>query len=394
MSGYEQESQATNVGQNGAIRASRWTSDDVAAIAAMPVPQAALISADQAAPMVAGLALWDLWPVQTDEGALAQVAGGTLWVILSAKRHDDPNARHDMARMRLFHQCGETWRDCGLLLPDGFAPGSREWSGSTRLDPATGCVTLWFTAAGRREGGPPFEQRLFQASGQIDLTGDLPRISGWTGLCECVGNQRAFYADTAIVQGAPGRIKGFRDPFWFRDPQTGTGYLLFTASLPGQVSDHDGVIGIAQADGSIFAALPPLVDATGVSNELELPHVLYRDGQYYLFWNTQASVFVPGGPAGPTGLYGMVAPSLFGPYEPLNRSGLVLANPVAEPRQAYGWRVLPSLEVISFVDYWGLKGRDTDASPALRATQFGGTVAPMSRIEIIGKTTRIVATGP
>jgi levansucrase len=90
----------------------------------------------------------------------------------------------------------------------------------------------------------------------------------------------------------------------------------------------------------------------------------------------------------------MVGPSLFGPYQPLNGTGLVLANPAAEPRQCYAWQVIPSdrdcLEVISFVDYWGLQGRDPSSDPVLKAQQFGGTIAPLVRIELSGATTRIL----
>jgi levansucrase len=379
--------------------ASIWSAVHIARISEAALPEAALIGSKEAAPIVPGLTLWDLWPIQTDDGALAQVAGGTLWVILSAARSDDPNARHDVARMRLFHKVGDDWHDCGDLLPDGFSPGSREWSGSTRLDPETGKVALWFTASGRREGGPRFEQRLFLSTGRLDISGEHPRVTDWADLMEAVPNDGTIYAETAKSLNTPGLIKGFRDPYWFRDPQTGNGYLLFTGSKPASssISSHDGVVGIAQAsdaDGvASFLPLPAIIDATGLCNELELPHVLYRDGAYYLFWCSQNSVFAPSGPVGPTALYGMVAPSLFGPYEPLNGTGLVLANPAAEPRQAYGWRVLPSLEVIGFVDYWGLDGRDIENDPALMAAHFGGTVAPMTRIEITGKTTRIVAKG-
>jgi levansucrase len=86
----------------------------------------------------------------------------------------------------------------------------------------------------------------------------------------------------------------------------------------------------------------------------------------------------------------MVAPSLTGPYEPLNETGLVICNPVAEPRQAYCWQVLDTLEVISFVDHWGLQGRDILAEPALQREQFGGTIAPMLRIELDGNRSRLL----
>lgn len=376
---------------------SSWTAEHVAQIAHRALPEAELIRANEVQALDPALTLWDLWPLQNDDGTLAQIAGGTLWVILSAPRCAEPDARHDLARMRLFHRIADEWRDCGPLLPDAFSPGNREWSGAARFDADGERMTLWFTAAGRRGGGPHFEQRMFCTSGRLDLAGTAPKVSGWSPLTEALRNDGSVYADTAVAQSIPGRIKGFRDPYWFRDPKTEVGYLLFTASQPTNLStsDHDGVIGIARAsdaDGvAAFDALPPLIDASGVSNELELPHMVFRDGCYYLFWCTQGGVFAPEVPAGPTGLYGMVATSLFGPYEPLNGTGLVLANPAAEPRQAFGWRVLPSLDVISFVDFWGTEGRDITGDPNLRAIQFGGTIAPMCKIEISGNETRIVA---
>ncbi len=377
------------------VETSSWSAAHIAKIPLASKPEAPAIGAMEATPLFPDQFLWDLWPIQYDDGSIAEVAEGTLWVILSAARSDNPDARHDVARMRLFHKVGDVWRDCGPLMPDGFTPGSREWSGSTRLDPETGKITLWFTAAGRREGGPRFEQRLFLANGQLDMSKDVPCISDWTNLCEAVHNDGTVYVDTAAAENIAGRIKGFRDPFWFRDPITRQGYILFTASqvTDAPTGDYDGVIGIARAqdpDGLVaFTALPALIDASGISNELELPHVVYHDARYYLFWCTQRGVFAPDVPAGPTGLYGMVAPSLFGPYEPLNGTGLVLANPASEPRQAYGWRVLPTLEVISFVDYWGVQGRDIDNDDSLRAAQFGGTIAPTIRIKIEGNMTWI-----
>jgi levansucrase len=370
-----------------------WTAQHIALLQTTALPQTPLIGAAEAAPAVPGLTLWDVWPVQLDNGDVAAVQGGSLWVVLSAPRRDDPNVRHDEARMRLLFRTGNSWHDCGDLLPDGFAPGSREWSGSTRLDPSTGTITLWFTAAGRRGAAPSdFEQRLFHAAGTLDVSGAHPRIINWSGLTQSVVNDGRHYVDLAINQGIAGRIKGFRDPYWFRDPATGQGYILFTGSKPAHLSrsNYDGVIGIAaeQADGS-YMLLPHLIDADGLANELERPHIFVRDGLYYLFWSTQLQVFAPNGPVGPTGLYGMVAPSLFGPYRPLNETGLVLANPLSQPRQAYAWQVLPSLDVVSFIDFWGLQGADVEANPALKAKHFGGTIAPMIKIEIHQQTTQL-----
>jgi levansucrase len=374
--------------------ASRWAAEHVAAIAGQILPEAPPIVAEDVVPVVPGQDLWDIWPVQNPDGSVAAIAGGQLWMILSAPKAADPGARHDVARTRLlFRRPNGGWADCGLLFPDDLNPGSREWSGAARLD-AEGRVTAWFTAAGRRgDCGRSFEQRLFVTSGQLDLSGDLPRIGGWSAPRPLVANDGTYYVDLRLDQGVPGNIRGFRDPYWLRDPADGRAYILFTGSLARSPHSHNGVIGLARAvdeQETGFHLLPPIISSDGLCNELERPHLIFRDGLYYLFWSSQKSVFAPDGPKGPTGLYGMVAPSLTGPYEPLNGTGLVICNPVEEPRQAYCWQVLDSLEVISFIDHWGLQGRDLSADPNLMRQQFGGTIAPMLRIEIDGNRTRML----
>ena len=134
--------------------------------------------------------------------------------------------------------------------------------------------------------------------------------------------------------------------------------------------------------------LDPLVTADGVNNELERPHVVCQDGYYYLFFSTQRRTFHPD-VTGPTGLYGFVGEGIFGPFHPLNGSGLVVANPSAEPFQAYSWLVLNDLRVVSFVDSYGLGGVHPDEYGAtgdvgsLRR-HFGGTMAPVCRLYLEG----------
>jgi levansucrase len=377
--------------------ATLWLGAHVDGIDPAKLPCPPVFGADDIVHLDPALTLWDIWPVQYDNGDVAQIDAGTLWVMLSAPRRPDPDIRHDQARMRLLLKTSQTWVDCGNLLPDGFSPGSREWSGSTRLDPATGEITLWFTAAGRRdESKVDFEQRLFHARGTLDVSGSTPKVSNWSHLTQSVVNAGDYYADLATTQGQLGQIKGFRDPYWFRDPKDGAGYILFTASRPPETSksNYDGVIGIAKAqddNGHMrFVLLPPIIDAYGLASELERPHMFVRDGLYYLFWSTQAHIFDSAGPSGPTGLYGMVGPSMFGPFEPLNVTSLVLANPPQESRQAYAWQVVPNLEIVSFVDLWGLKGGDPKTDEALKQAQFGGSIAPSTFIDLSGATSTIV----
>jgi levansucrase len=376
--------------------ASRWLASDVAAIESSIMPCAPIIRADAAAPILNGVYLWDVWPVQLDDGSVPMVAGGELWVVMSAPNNGDPDSRHNTARWRLFFVKDKVWQDCGLFFPDGLTPGSREWSGSVRLNPETQRVTAWLTAAGRRgDVEKSVEQRLFVSEGTLDVSGPHPVVTNWSTPVEAVEPDHQDYIDTGIDAGPAGRINGFRDPFWFRDPADGQGYILFTGSKPNAGHSHTGLIGIAIAndvDGAgAFTLLPPLIDATGTSNELERAHMFVKDGLYYLFWSTQRTVFAAEAGGAPSGLYGMVAETLFGPYQPLNGTGLVLANPPQEPKQAYCWQILPNGDVYSFVDHWGLNGRSLQDYPELYASQFGGTIAPVVKIEIDGHQTRIVA---
>ncbi|MET0270967.1 MAG: glycoside hydrolase family 68 protein [Sphingomonas sp.] len=360
-----------------------WFPERVATIGA-EYPSAPIITAADATPIIPGLDLWDMWPVQALDGSVAAIAGGALWISLSAPVLPDPVERHGIARLRLLHAVGPEWRDLGNLLPDGLSPGSREWSGSTILD-ADGGLRLYFTAAGRRgEPSLTFEQRLFETRAALTVANGAPRLSGWTPPRQIVASDGVIYDPANQAEGAVGAIKAFRDPGFFRDPADGRCHLLFAGSLAASASRYNGAIGIVRATDETldrWELLPPIVTADGLNNELERPHVLYREGRYFLFWSTQGSVFDPAGPAGPTGLYGMVADSLFGPYAPINGSGLVLGNPREEPMQAYSWLVLPDLTAISFVDAWGLGGR-APADAADARAHFGGTIAPPVRIAL------------
>lgn len=359
-----------------------WDAQAVAEIAAGPYPVAPIIAPAHVPRLVAGVDLWDMWPVQTPTGDVAEIAGGALLMALSAPMLPDLNHRHAIARIRLLHRLGMTWHDLGLLLPDGHSPGSREWAGSAVLsDP--GRVTLYFTATGRRgEHEITFEQRLFETTAELTADAGVPALTGWTPPVEIVMPDGDVYARDMIGGGGIGTIKAFRDPAWFRDPADGSEYLLFTGSVAQSHSAWNGAIGLARRDHSGWRLLPPIIAADGLNNELERPHVVMHEARYHCFWSTQSKVFAPHGPSGPSGLYGMVADSFAGPWRPINGSGLVMANPKEAPFQAYSWLVLSDLSVLSFADLVG-----TDRIPASAAqarAHFGGTPAPIFRIAIRG----------
>lgn len=354
----------------------RWS-----ALTAPAAPQIArralpVIGPDDIAPIADGLAYWDAWPLLTVDGGLfADADGGQYWFALAAPRFDDPDERHRHARIHLLKRRGDAFEPLGPAMPDGLSPGSREWSGSAAIDPATGRLALYFTAAGRRgESVVTMEQRLFRA----DATFAGGANTGWSQPVELLRADEVHYRRANEARGAVGQIKAFRDPEYFRDPATGAEWIVFTGSSAAHPGSHDGVIGLARlaADGRAEPR-PPLVDASGFNNELERPHIRCFDGLYYLFWSTQAHVFAPGAGPWPTGLFGAVADHLEGPWRLLNENGLVAANPADEPTQAYSWLVLPDRSVTSFVDHWGRSGGG--------AGRFAGTFAPFVRLAIAGR---------
>ncbi len=358
----------------------RWTARDLAGIGQAQGAALAPFAPSDVIRFAPSLDVWDAWPLANVAGNPVSWNGGELWFALAAPALDDPELRHGNARIHHFHRSGDSFRDLGQTLPPGLSPGSREWSGSAVLEDSA--VTLYFTATGTAgEARPSFRQRIFAAT--ATLTRGAEPFADWSAPREVARAEGVHYRPADEADGVPGQIKAFRDPAPFRNVDGGD-YLLFTGSSAVRPSSHDGVIGIARKreDGS-FAALAPLIEATGVNNELERPHIVCHCGLLYLFWSTQRGVFAPGIVA-PTGLYGAVAETIEGPWRLLNGHGLVLSNPPERPTQAYSWWVLPDLSVASFVDYFG--DESVFDSAADRRHRFGGTFAPFSAIALEGAT--------
>jgi levansucrase len=365
--------------------ASIWSAQHVAAIREGQANAIPLVTRAALAQPLPDYDLWDMWPVQTRDGTIAQIDGWAVWLILSAPIVPDPDKRHDHARIRMMSQRDGDWRDHGDLLPEGINPGSRDWAGSTVYDPDSGRMTIYFTAAGRRdEAQPSFAQRIFSVECKLVVTADALQTTDWSAATECLISDGEMYLIVDEHEGKPGFIKGFRDPAFFEDPAGGQTYLLFTGSVPHSDSAWNGCIGIARGVGDNWQLMPPLMSSNGVNNELERPHIIAKDGRYYLFWSTQRRTFADGGPNGPNGLYGMVADTVTGPYCPLNGSGLVAANPADAPFQTYSWWVTPDLGVAGFVDLIGEDSAQPVDCPTWRRDHFGGVPAPRFQIALDG----------
>ena len=357
-----------------------WTADHVAAIGG---ENRAPVIGDPV-PILAGIDLWDHWPIIDRSGRTVEFPDGPLVIALSAPVMPDPEARHAVARLRLMQKGSEGWLDFGHLLPDDLNPGSREWAGTAVLEEDGKTLSLYYTSAGvRGEAEPTFLQRMLLTRGTLSLSKAGASVRGWTAPEDLFLPDDRFYKSDMTGGGAVGTIKAFRDPFPVTDPTTGDEYILFSASKPGSASDWNGLVGVARREGGVCTFLPPLVDANGLNNELERPHMVRHGERFYLFWSTQAKVFASDGPRGPNGLYGAVSDTLLGPWRPLNGTGLVLGNPDEAPFQAYSWWVLPDLSVTSFVDYWGIDDAAAKRKPEGRA-HFGGTFAPFLHLRLEG----------
>lgn len=309
---------------------------------------------------------WDMWPLQDAAGRQAVVAGRELWMALTAPDRGDPGLRHFEAKINWLERQGGEWHDHGPVLPDFAVPYEREWAGSALYD--AGTVTLFFTAAGTAARAGGYQQELWSASAPVGADG---WASGWSAPAPLVTGYGEHYMPADAHEGLPGEIKAFRDPAYFCDPADGTEWLAFTASLAGSTSRFNGAFGLARKTSSGWVLTPPCLHAEGVNNELERAHLVFHAGHYYAFWSTQTATFAEGLRHAPGGLYGMVADSMAGPWQPLNGTGLVLANPADRPLQTYSWFVDADLRVCSFVDM-------------LLDGSFGGIPAPLLQLTLAG----------
>lgn len=371
----------------------RWTAADLAWLPGGDNHEIPPFALDRTA-CVAGFDLWDMWPVEHVDGRLPRFDGAALWMVLTAPAGADPDDRHAIARIHLLTEKEGVWTLHRPVFPDGFTPGNREWSGSAVLDDAGDCMTVYFTAAGQRGvPGLSLEQRLFEAQCSFTYDRGVFHLSDWTSPVESLVADGTTYMIANQTEGRAGDILGFRDPGYFRDPETGRHFLFFTGSCARSSSRWTGVIGVAEANTGCkgdWRLLAPVVNAEGLNNEMERPHMRHVGGSYYLFWSTQQKVFATNGLAGPTGLYGAAAPTPLGPFTLLNGSGLVAGVPREAPGQEYSWWVLNDLQVIGFADYPGVPDMAQITNANERRAHFAGYPAPFFRIALEGTKARVL----
>ncbi|SFF56954.1 levansucrase [Halobacillus alkaliphilus] len=344
--------------------------------------------------------VWDTWPLRDRDGSIAKINGYYVTFALTASKEHTWSGRHDHAVIRYFYsKNGKDWTMGEVPYDKEKALGYRQWAGSAMME-KDGTIHLFYTATGRKDEGPTFEQRLAKTTFEMDAKGKSGITVSNNGDHVILAEADGEYYETQ-EQRTGDILYSFRDPWFFQDPQTGEEYIIFEGNsggfdktledkhigdineiVPDGAENYNGNIGIAKATNdelTDFELMAPLLEANGVNQQLERPHIVTKGDDYYLFTISHQFTFAPG-LDGPDGLYGFNANSLFGDYEPLNDTGLVVANPEEDPFQAYSWAVLPHGQVISFVNEF----HDEDGN-----FQQGGSFAPTLRINLKGDTTEI-----
>lgn len=340
--------------------------------------------------------VWDTWPLRDINGQVVSFQGWSVIFALVADRTKYGwHNRNDGARIGYFYsRGGSNWIFGGHLLKDGANPRSWEWSGCTIMAPSTAnSVEVFFTSV----NDTPSESVPAQCKGYIYADDKSVWFDGFDKVTDLFQADGLYYADYA-----ENNFWDFRDPHVFINPEDGKTYALFEGNVamergtvavgeeeigpvPPKTETPDGArycaaaIGIAQALNEArteWKLLPPLVTAFGVNDQTERPHVVFQNGLTYLFTISHHSTYADG-LSGPDGVYGFVSENgIFGPYEPLNGSGLVLGNPSSQPYQAYSHYVMTNGLVTSFID--------TIPSSDPNVYRYGGTLAPTIKLELVG----------
>lgn len=351
-----------------------------------------------------GIYVWDAWPVRTPDGAVAEIDGWVIKVGLSAEWQEVEDTGHEfftLSTWRYWYTRDGEWRPGGIVFPREEGLGSRQWAGSTFYDPDTRQITFYYTAVGRPDapsieedmpdrpisihneaaGRPLVEQRLASVTASVSASEDGIAFSDF-GEHRIIGEADGFWYDTIETYLASDAVYGFRDPEFMVDPMTGREHILFTANGAGVPGPYNGVVGLmTRTDDGQWRLDPPIIVSVGVNSQLERPHVIYRDGEAYLFFSTHDFTFGPD-VQGPRGLYGFHSPSgrLTGRWVPLNEHGLVAANPREAEGQTYSYLVLPDGHVMSYLnETWGFA-----LDPAYEEREFYGGPGPLFRLGFDG----------
>lgn len=296
-------------------------------------------------------------------------------------------------------QDGLNWQYGGQILETAAEINPLSWSGSLVMrEGSQNTIDLFYTSA--VAGGSYME--LAVSSGTIATTSSGVTLSGFNSSTVMMVPDGTIYATQE--QNASFIMKS---PFPFINPGDGKVYCIFESLLagvegsfvitdaergylpPGEIvgsdaADGTACIGLAVlADGayasgnfagSEWTLLDPLISGLGVTEEMSVPHMIFDGSETYLLTSIKTGSFT-GSIYSPNGLYGFHSSlGLFGPYSPLNSSGLVLSNPTSAPQESTTFYIDNNFSTYSVVEILPQDGSQDPNSPT--TYRIGGTPAP------------------
>ncbi|MCQ2011132.1 glycoside hydrolase family 68 protein [Sporolactobacillus sp. STSJ-5] len=380
--------------------------------------------------------IWDNWLVVDEEGKTADVNGYNILIALGA-----PVGDLSQARLMYFYskQDENSWAPGGYVFADRLIEDTQEWSGST-IFTEDGYLQFFYTIASSYQDP---ETGIYQtnqrfATAKVPVAADSDKLQ----LLDPTYHELLIEPDGYLYQSVEQASRQeqrfpvqhradlgsdqvnnftFRDPHYFKDPADGTEYLLFEANTgealnaEGTVRDQfigafpegyqpsaddlkaNGCVGVLKLSSERTKAdfLPPLLTSNLVTDEIERINVIVRGDLYYLFVVTHGNKMTVDGNdlVNRDFMIGFVSSELFGPYVPLNKTGLVITQKSpGDPyvgqenneQYVYSWLVVPAengrFVVISYSNF------SSDSKGTVQKIKSAG---PVIELLISGTSTRV-----
>lgn len=149
------------------------------------------------------------------------------------------------------------------------------------------------------------------------------------------------YYDVSNKKNKLGKITAWRDPFVFKDPASKKFYMTISARTKGKQKEYNGCIALAESTDLLnWKVLPPIY-APGIFDEIEVSHIIFKDGYYYLFFSIPFNKgvrpdFLEKHHLYNGGFFCYYSKNLFKGYKPVNKNGIV----INDSEKVYALRVI------------------------------------------------------
>lgn len=422
---------------------SHWTREAAAKIKATAANTIPPFNLAKLKTLMPGWHFWDWWYAMNEQNQVANVGGYTVIVGLARPVDDAESAN---ARMVFFYsKDGLHYTAGGYLFGEKrLFDDCQEWSGSTLLRDDGKLQTFYTVAQGVELSGNWQTRQRFATAIQNVTASDTALVIDVPHYHDMLAEPDGRFYETAEQASlrevkfptAHSRSFGsdqtentcFRDILYYKCPRTGRRFGLFEANTGTEIcpagsvkrayigSDRfepeyeptiddlkaNGCIGILEFtddENTFVEFMPPLLTANLVTDEIERINIIDHDGHVYLFCvghgNKNTLVTHNDDLSNRDYLLGFRGKSLFGPFEPMNGSGVVvqqksLGAPYAGQEQnqqyVYSWKLVPTAKAGVF-DCVGYANYSTNESGQVVPVK---SAAPTLEVRIKGLQSDIV----